>query len=107
MLARCAGEGRYVAMVDMLFATQRSWITDKPVESLLQVVRQAGFTQESFEACLRNQSIYDGVNAVRQRGMEKLGVNSTPTFFINGRRFTGVLNPRQLEDIIEPLLRGG
>jgi len=72
---------------------------------LLGIVRQAGFTQESFESCLKNQSFYDGVNAVRQRGTEKFKVDSTPTFFINGRKYRGALSPQELDRIIEPLLK--
>ncbi|MGL4243514.1 MAG: DsbA family protein [Beijerinckiaceae bacterium] len=106
MLAHCGGDGKYHPMVDLLFARQQAWTrTDKPVDALLGLARQAGFTQESFETCLKNQSIYDGVNAVRTRGVEKLKVDSTPTFFINGRKYTGALSPQELEKIIEPLLK--
>jgi protein-disulfide isomerase len=106
MLAHCGGDGKYHPLVDLLFARQQAWTrTDKPVDALLGLVKQAGFTQESFETCLKNQSIYDGVNAVRTRGTEKFKVDSTPTFFINGRRYTGALSPQELEQIIEPLLK--
>ena len=106
MLAHCAGDGKFYPMVDLIFAQQRSLIqTDKPVDALLALSRQAGFTQESFQACLKNQSIYDGVNAVRQRGTEKFNVDSTPTFFVNGRRYKGSLSPQELERILEPLLK--
>jgi protein-disulfide isomerase len=43
------------------------------------------------------------VNAVRNRG-EKLGVNSTPTFFINGQRHSGNMSIADIEKIIKPLL---
>jgi protein-disulfide isomerase len=106
MLAHCAGGPRYHAMVDLLFERQREWTqTQRPLDVLLQLSRQAGFSQESFRACLTNQSILDGVNAVRDRGMQKFAVNSTPTFFINGRRVTGTLSPQQLDELIQPLLR--
>ncbi len=106
MLAHCAGEGKYHPMVDLLFTRQQAWTrTDKPVDALLGIVRQAGFTQESFESCLKNQAIYDGVNAVRSRGMERFRIDSTPTFFINGRKYKGALSPQELERIIEPLLK--
>jgi protein-disulfide isomerase len=106
MLAHCAGEGKYHPMVDLLFSRQQSWTrTDKPVDALLGIVKQAGFSQETFEACLKNQQIYDGVNAVRTRGVEKFRIDSTPTFFINGRKYTGALTPQELERIIEPLLK--
>jgi protein-disulfide isomerase len=106
MLSHCAGEGKYFPMVDVLFAQQKAWTqTDKPVDALLSLARQAGFSQESFETCLKNQTIYDGVNAVRKRGAEKFSVDSTPTFFFNGRKSTGNLTNQQLETIIEPLLK--
>ncbi|MGL5115666.1 MAG: DsbA family protein [Beijerinckiaceae bacterium] len=106
MLARCAPESRYQPLVDLLFAQQRTWaFSQKPLDGLLAMARQAGFSQESFETCLKDQAIYDGVNEIRRRGQEKFAVDSTPTFFINGKRHTGVLSPKQLEDIIEPLLK--
>jgi protein-disulfide isomerase len=106
MLAHCAGDGKYFPMVDLLFAQQKAWTqTDKPVDVLLSLVKQAGFTQETFEACLKNQSIYEGVNAVRKTGTEKFKVDSTPTFFFNGRKATGNLTAQQLEALIEPLLK--
>jgi protein-disulfide isomerase len=106
MLSHCAGEGKYYPMVDMLFAQQKTWTqTDKPVDALMSLARQAGFTQESFEACLKNQTIYEGVNAVRKTGSEKFKVDSTPTFFFNGRKVTGNIAPKELENIIEPLLK--
>ena len=59
MLARCNGNDKYVPMTDLLFAQQRNWaFTDKPVDALSSLVKQAGFTQESFEACLKRQDIY-------------------------------------------------
>jgi protein-disulfide isomerase len=106
MLAHCAGEGRYFPVVDLLFTRQRDWTqTDKPVDALLGLMRQAGFSQESFRACLSNQSIYDGVNAVRQRGSERFAITSTPTFFINGRKVTGSLTAQELDNLLQPLLR--
>ncbi|MBV8752498.1 MAG: DsbA family protein [Hyphomicrobiales bacterium] len=89
MLARCAGEGKFFPIVDTLFEKQRDWVVQKPLEPLMAIAKQAGFTQETFEACLKNQKIEDGIKWVRDRAAEKLGVSGTPTFFINGKKFTG------------------
>lgn len=105
MLARCNGNDKYYAISDLLFTQQKNWaFVEKPVDSLASLVKQAGFTQESFEACLKRQDLYDAVNAVKNRGSEKLGVNSTPTFFVNGQRHSGALTLAELEKIIDPLL---
>jgi protein-disulfide isomerase len=105
MLARCDGEAKYYPVVDLLFAQQKTWaFSDKPVDALLQMMRQAGFSQEKFESCLRDQKLYDAVNAVKNRGAEKLNINSTPTFFINGQRHSGNMSIADIEKVIKPLL---
>lgn len=90
MVARCAPPDRYFPLVDLMFEKQREWafVTD-PTSALRNLVRQAGFTQDSFQACLTNQEILDGVNWVKERGQKEFGVNSTPTFFVNGQLFRG------------------
>jgi protein-disulfide isomerase len=105
MLARCDGDAKYYPVTDLLFDQQKTWaFSDKPVDALQQMMRQAGFSQEKFETCLRDQKLYDAVNAVRTRASDKLGVNSTPTFFINGQRHPGNLSIDEIEKIIKPLL---
>ncbi|WP_046866486.1 DsbA family protein [Microvirga massiliensis] len=105
MLARCDGDSKYYAIVDMLFQQQRAWaFTDKPLDALRQMMRQAGFSQEKFDSCLRDQKLYDAVNTVKNRGMEAFKVDSTPTFFINGQRFAGNMSIDELEKIIKPML---
>lgn len=105
MLGRCAPEGRYYPLMDLLFAKQESWaFVDKPVSALSNLVKQAGFTQESFEACLKRNDIYEGVSAVQKRATEVLKVDATPTFFINGQKYSGWLTIEEFDAILAPLL---
>jgi len=107
VLARCLPEERYFAFVDLLFRQQAVWaFSQNPALELLRIGKQAGFTQESFKACLTNQKILDGVNWVKNRGSEELGVRSTPTFFINGKKpsKSGALSLEDLDQEIEALL---
>jgi protein-disulfide isomerase len=105
MLARCAGEGKYYPMVEALFAKQKDWVVQKPIEPLMAIAKQAGFTQETFEKCLANQQMMDGIEAVRIRAAEKLGVNSTPTFFINGKIHRGTMTIQELEKQLAAYLK--
>ena len=105
MLARCAPEAQFFPMVDVLFKQQRTWATAADGrEALLQIARLAGFTQESFEACLTNQKLLDDVNAVRTKAANEFGVQSTPTFIINGKRYPGNMSIELMSAIIDPLL---
>lgn len=105
MLARCDGNDKYYPITDMLFEQQKNWaFVDKPLDSLRQLMKQAGFSQEKFDACLQNQKLYDAVNSVKNRAMEQFSVDSTPTFFINGQRHPGSLSIDEIEKVIKPLL---
>ncbi len=55
----------------MLFQQQRAWaFTEKPLDALRQMMRQAGISQEKFDSCLKDQKLYEAVNAVKNRGLE-------------------------------------
>jgi protein-disulfide isomerase len=105
MLARCAGDDKFFPIVDTLFEKQRDWVVQKPLEPLLAIAKQAGFTKESFDACLTNQKVEDGVKWVRERASEKFGVSGTPTFFINGKKYTGNPNAADLGKQIDGYLK--
>ncbi|MFB2550913.1 DsbA family protein [Ensifer soli] len=105
MLARCAPEGQYFPMVSMLMKQQRQWAAaENGRDALLQMSKLAGFTQQSFEACLTNQKLLDDVNTVMQRGAKDFGVQSTPTFFINGTRYSGDMSVDTMSALIDTLL---
>ncbi|MCA0401712.1 MAG: thioredoxin domain-containing protein [Proteobacteria bacterium] len=106
MITRCSTNERYFPLVTAFFQTQLDWATtEKPLDALLVMARQAGFTQESFEACLKDKAMYDGLNEVKKRGVESFSVNSTPTFFINGQRLIGNQPISEFDKVIEPLLK--
>ncbi|MFD1745597.1 DsbA family protein [Rhizobium helianthi] len=115
MLARCnpakpqemADVNSYYAMVSMLFKQQRAWAApaDGNVRNaLMQTSKIAGYSQESFEACLTNQKLLDQVNATMKRGADEFGVNSTPTFLINGNRYSGDMSVEAMSALIDSLL---
>jgi len=90
MLARELGDDKRDAAIDLLFAQQKNWaFVDKPLDGLANVVKQTGIGQERFETILKDQALFDKVKKVRDRANDKFGVNSTPTFFINGEKYTG------------------
>ncbi len=107
MLARCSGPEKRDAVVGLLFQTQRNWAaSNKPSEALASIMKQTGMSQESFEACLKNDDLRKKIDEVHDRGEAKFGVDATPTFFINGVRHSGELSLEELDKLLEPLLKG-
>jgi protein-disulfide isomerase len=108
MLGRCTGgPEKALAFTSVLFAKQEEWafVRDNKVGALFKFAKQAGFTQDSFDKCLTDQKMLDELAAGRERGTKVFGVNATPAFFINGKRFTGRSDQIEAFDaVIQPLL---
>jgi protein-disulfide isomerase len=94
-------------MVDTLFREQATWAVEKPVPPLMAIAKQAGLTEESFNACLTNQKAWDAMESVRQRAIKQFKVDSTPTFFVNGTRVAGAVSIEEFAKVIDPYLKGG
>ena len=105
MLARCAGGEKAIALIDVLFASQEKWAVRNPVPVLQQISKQAGFTEKTFDECLKDQTLYNNVMAMRERGTKDYKVESTPTLFVNGKVLKGGATIEELEKVIEPLLK--
>jgi protein-disulfide isomerase len=87
MIARAAPKESYFPLLDVFFDTLQTWAQD-PATGLLNIAKQAGFTQEKFDATLRDEKLAKGIMEIRDGGV-KFGVKGTPTFFINGVPFEG------------------
>ena len=109
MLARCIAKddaGKYFAVIDMLFRQQNEWVLKNTTETLTRIGKQAGLSQQQVEDCLKDQALLDKIAADQKYANEVLKVNSTPTFFINGEKYTGVMPIEQLRAVIEPIVAG-
>ena len=77
----------------------------RPLAPLMAIAKQAGLSQQAFEACLDNKEMLEGMEKVRNQAAEKFGVNSTPTFFVNGKRLAGALSIEEMEKEFAPYLK--
>ncbi len=83
--AHCAGEqGKYWDMHDRMFANQRAL----GVPDLKAAAVAMGLDAAAFNQCLDSGKFAEVIRADMAQG-EKLGVNSTPSIFVNGRALVG------------------
>lgn len=95
--ARCAGEqGKYWQMHDAMFANQRAL----EVPALKQAAAGLGLDAAKFGQCLDSGKFAGAVRAGMAQG-EKMGVNSTPTIYINGRALIGAQPFAAFKQIID------
>ncbi|EFL88904.1 DsbA family protein [Ahrensia sp. R2A130] len=101
MLALCAPNDNYYAMVDALFATQKNWGGQgNPVPELLRISKLAGMSEADFKACLGNQDLLTKMVQGRNKAVKEFGVRATPTVFINGEK-VGEPSLANLKEAIE------
>ena len=104
MLARCAPPDRYYAFIDMLFENQDKWVVAKDWRGALARLSQlAGIGRSEFDACLANKTVEDQVAQSRLTATQQLGVNSTPTFFINGNKYEGEPTVEAFDQVLSGL----
>ena len=104
-LAECAGNDKYFGVVDMIFSTQAKWaVASDPIADLAKSLRIAGMGDAEVKACLANDAVQNGVIA-DYRGGEALGVNSTPSLFVNGEQFKGARSVEELDAVFSKLAK--
>jgi protein-disulfide isomerase len=80
-------QGKFWEMHDKLYENQRSWeTTSDPLAEFSTYAQEIGITDlEKFKADYKSSAINNVINADIQAG-QKLGVNSTPTFYLDGKK---------------------
>jgi protein-disulfide isomerase len=89
--ARCAfmqSPDAFWKVHDAVFANQDSIVVDNIQEKLAEFAAQAGLNASAFKACMSSAEAQKAVKANHDDGTE-LGVDGTPTFFVNGRPLVG------------------
>jgi protein-disulfide isomerase len=102
MLARCAGPAKYFQVVDAIYRRQADMFQPgaAPGQILEDIAKSAGLDEAAFQACIDDQKGLDALNARVQRHANDDKVDSTPIFFVNGRRYVGEQTLAQLATAI-------
>ncbi len=100
--AWCAGDQDvYWKMHNKLFGHADEWAGKKDAESvMIAFAEDLGLDKGRFQSCLEARPHADEVKAGLAEG-ERLAVNGTPTFFVNGRRVVGAQPFDTFRTIIE------
>lgn len=103
--AEAAGrQGKFLEMVSILFANQTTWAASREPAAIFQGYAEGlGLDIEQFLADMEDENFKKKIEADRQDG-QLSGVNSTPTFFVNGVKMAGAPSYAQLKAAIDTAL---
>ncbi|MFJ8962101.1 DsbA family protein [Lentzea sp. NPDC102401] len=95
-------QGKRDDMFRLMFDSQQEWGGQQTSQRAVfsGFAQQLGLDATAFEKALDDQALRDRVLAQRTEG-SKAGVTGTPTFFVNGTKFTGAPTYDGLKAAIE------
>jgi protein-disulfide isomerase len=100
--AQCAGDqNKFWTFANYLFTHQAGENTGAfSRDNLKEIAAQIGLDASAFNTCLDSGKYAAQVDQETSQGQQR-GVQATPTFFINGQRYEGVLSLEQLASLID------
>jgi protein-disulfide isomerase len=99
------GNDQFWAVYNGLFSKQGEITKENVREKASEIATSSGLDAERFKECLEGKKSLEAVKADESEAAA-LGVNSTPTFFINGRRLSGAQTYESFKQLIDQELAG-
>lgn len=104
-LARCAGPGRNVEFFDMLYQTQTDWArSEQPIGALTALARFYGLSADDVTACLSSEELIRTIQTNRDNDSAAFGIQSTPSFMLEGKKIEGALSYDDFKDLLDKAL---
>ena len=101
VLTHCAGPERYFAAQDALFASLRQWSSaESTLLAVAEVGESVGVTRAKFKPCVEEGALVKQVIESFEFANQELGVEGTPTFFINGEKHVGGISMEHLGELV-------
>jgi len=103
IVAHCGGPDKFYGFLEVFYAQQKNWFRPNPddaVGQLTQLTKFGGLPEAQVKACLSDEKLSKLVVTNRQSGDDN-GVDSTPTFFINGSKSTGFKEYDEFRKLLE------
>jgi len=104
MVTNCYEGEQFHTTLNSLFRNQKKWVTassnkEELLNAFYLILKQHGISLEKIKTCTaeneENKKKWDSILASRLEG-QKLGVNSTPSFIINGKKLEGSVDLKVL-----------
>ena len=104
MVTNCYEGEQFHITLNSLFRNQKKWVTassnkEELLNAFHQILKQHGISMEKIKICAAenedNKKKWDSILSSRLEG-QKLGVNSTPSFILNGKKLEGTVDLKLL-----------
>lgn len=106
MVARCAGPLRYFGLSGLIFDKQSEWAIGEPAEvaaNLRRIGKTGGLSDQQLDACMQDSDKAKALVATWEKNGAADDINSTPSFIINGKKYSNMSYPEFAKVLDEKL----
>ena len=92
-------------LLGIIYKKQNSWAVGSDINRINESIKKIGsefnMKEEKMNSCLKNDKSQDEILNQRIEAQKKYKIQSTPTIFINEKKYSGKVNYKQFKKAIE------
>ena len=92
-------------LLDKIYEKQRMWAVGSDISKITDSIKKIGLdtnlNNDKMNNCLNNEKLQDEILNQRIDAQKNYKIDSTPTIFINGKKYTGKIDYKKFKKTIE------
>ena len=106
VVVRCQTDNeKKFKLLEEIYNKQTFWAVGSDINKINDLIKKVGLdfdlTEEKMNACLKNSNVQDEILNERIEAQKKYKIESTPTIFINEKKYSGKVDYKKFKKIIE------
>ena len=104
MISRCGGRGGFYPIVDRFLKRQSEWAgapQDRVADEIRKIGKVNGLSPQAMEDCLGDQTYAKALFEASSAHIEADGIESTPTFIVNGEKASGSMGYAEFSALVD------
>tara|TARA_B100001248_G_scaffold124684_1_gene93526 strand:+ start:2332 stop:2916 length:585 start_codon:yes stop_codon:yes gene_type:complete len=106
IILRCSDENtKKFELLGKIYAKQKKWAIGSDINKINAYIKEIGselnLKNEKMNDCLKNEDAQDEILSQRIEAQKKYKIESTPTIYINEKKYTGKVNYKEFKKALE------
>ena len=106
VVVRCQTDNeKKFKLLEEIYNKQTFWAVGSDINKINDLIKKVGLdfdlTEEKMNACLENSNVQDEILNERIEAQKKYKIESTPTIFVNEKKYSGKADYKKFKKIIE------
>ena len=106
LVVRCQTDNeKKFKLLEEIYNKQTFWAVGSDINKINDLIKKVGsdfdLTEEKMNACLENSNVQDEILNERIEAQKKYKIESTPTIFVNEKKYSGKVDYKKFKKIIE------